>query len=266
MESFLKKLDLFGSNCSFLMNSKKRNSSWIGGMIVIMMIGLCSVFVFYQIYLWLTTGNVIRFFQFNYSKKPEILLKDYDDFMLAICSGTDDNSTNYDPFISDSFKESLVWEYNYRLPWFINGKIEIPLRQCKNKHFPHKLINQFNMRDFINCRCARHEDLKDYNISFSYKDSYSSFLSYQVRLKDEVYNNLSLYNNISKIIQENPPRKYIYFVDSVADLNVFTEDFFTNYLNYHTSYISLSLNNLYEIYLNTISVIVSDSLVVNEGI
>ena len=85
-------------------------------------------------------------------------------------------------------------------------------------------------------------DLKKYNISYNYRDTYTTFLSYEVKFNDEIYQNISKYNESYDYLSNNPVKSVIYYVDSVADLKSYSDQFAPDFKKYFAIIILNFLN------------------------
>ena len=258
MLEYLRKFDFLGTSCSFRMNTKQTNGSWMGGLVMMIYIVFCGYYFIHESLSWIALTYTDINFQYNFIERPEIKLVDYSKFMIAICNGIESNGTNDDPIYQEALNETLQWSFSSKIPWLMKGSIDIPLKTCQSSYFPSTNNNKYSFSFFQNCKCVDPNDLKEYNISYSYKDSYTTFLSYQVMFKDYINANNTLFNYYYQYFLNSPPKNYVYFVDSKADLSSYS-DFLSEFMNYQVSFINPDFYSVYDIFLSLLQIEVNDS-------
>ena len=78
--------------------------------------------------------------------------------------------------------------------------------------------------------------------------------------------NSTLYNYYYQYFKNNPPKNFVYFIDSVADLTDYNGDFLKNFINYQISFVNPDYLSAYDVYLKLIKMTIDDSFVFNGGI
>ena len=265
MKELLKKLDFPGASCEFQMKKQRNFYSWQGGLIMTVFYAFSIYYIFHETKSFVTFLYTSKSFQFVHSLKPELNLRDYEDFMITFCNRNEGNSSNSDPIINEAINETLEWSYIARKPWNMKGSINIPLKQCQINNFPQGTINKDTFKNYENCKCVDVNDLRRFNISFSNEDSYSTYLTYQLKFKDDIYQNQTSYNYYYNYIKNSSAKNYIFFLDSTVDFKDYSNDFFNYFMNnLQKSYLNPDIYSISDNFLNEIEIKINDSYFFND--
>ena len=265
MKKFLRKFDLNGNSCTFFMKNESKKTSWKGGLLFLIFLAGFSLYLVTEILDWTDLQYSTNSFIVNFNSKPIINFSMDPNFMIAFCNFNSQNSSLIDPFIEEGLNDTLQWRYISRLPWLFYGGVNIPLQQCTYDMFPKKSVNKYNNNNFESCKCANAISLMDYNISFAEKDSFSTYLSYDIKFKDYIYQNQSLYNFYYQYLKTNRMKIYTYFISTVVDTNDKSGDYLSSYLEFHSSYINSDLYSTNDIFLSKANIKISDSLLFSKS-
>ena len=108
-------------------------------------------------------------------------------------------------------------------------------------------------------------DLRRFNISFSNEDSYSTYLTYELKFKDDIYQNQTSYNYYYNYIKNSSAKNYIFFLDSTVDFKDYSNDFFNYFMNnLQKSYLNPDIYSISDNFLNEIEIKINDSYFFND--
>ena len=257
MENFFKSLDLWGTNFTFLINKKSRFTSIYGGITTMMFLLGSFIYISYNIYNLLNYDLATTTSDTSLLIRPQINFIEYPKFMFAFCVGDQFNSTKRDPFITKTLNVTLSWHHLTRQPWLISGDIPIKMKTCTFDMFPAKTVNKYTFKLFSDCQCVTNDDLKIYNLSNVYTDSYMSNLRISAKFKDKIYDNTTLYESTYKYYVKSTPKSYLYFIDNVVNISSILNPF-ENYLNFNTQMLNVDLFTTSELYFNILDVKIDD--------
>ena len=262
-KNILESFDLMGVNFTFLNNTKSSKTSVTGGILSIISLFIAFIYTINLLYNWFSISYYSKYYQTDFSKKPEINLKDNSKFMLAFCIGSESNSTYRDYSVIDILNQSLSWSYTIRQPWLIEGNVNIPLEKCKQNMFPRESVNTLTFRIYESCLCADNSKLSKYNISFSFTDTFHSYLTYIVNFKDYILEDPVLLKEAIILLEEHQSRNFIYYVDSIGKIDDHSENFFSNYLNWKVNYLNPYTSYLSDVFLRKVQIKIDDNFVIN---
>ena len=265
MKRFLRKFDMNGSSCSFLMNNEKKMIYWKSGLLFIIFLTGFVLYTVTETMSWTSLLYSYTSYQTNFDPKPKIDLIKYKDFMIAFCNVNNQNASIIDPVINEALNNTLEWRYIAREPWLARGGINIPLKNCTYEMFPKKSVNRRNFLSYKSCYCAEANSLSRYNISYTEKDSFSTFLSYDIKFKDYIYKNQTLYNFYYEYLKTNQIKNYVFFIDTVVDINDYSGNLLSNFLDYQSSFLNADLYANYDIYYSKTYISLSDSPMFSKG-
>ena len=122
------------------------------------------------------------------------------------------------------------------------------------------MMSRYSFKDFENCMCIKSSDLVQ-NISYFFSDSFTSYIDFEVKFNDNITGNQSKYNYYIDYFNNNTPRGYLYFVDSVPDIEKYMNPF-RYFLNFHVELLNPSSQIITNLYLNTIDMTLDDSILI----
>ena len=264
MKDFLEWFDNNGVSMNLFINRKSRSSSWQSGILNLNYLLISLIYILVELYLLFSQSYSKRNFTINYISNPNIKFRDLDDqFMMAFCQGNVDNSTSRDPYALSAVNYSLEWTYFTRKPWLIKNNVELKLKQCNDSNFkfPPYLSNQ-EKKLFKKCQCISTETLNNYDLSYFFTDSYSSYLTYSLMFKNEVITNRTLYENYSDYYRNNPQRLFTYFLDSQGNLDDSSNPL-ESFINYDYAILSPDNYKMVDILLSKIKVEFDENIFYN---
>jgi hypothetical protein len=259
MKDFLEKIDFWGISPKMHVNNKKEISSWQAGIVSLIFILISSIYSIIQLNYYSNLFFTEKYSQTNYIASPQIHIKNFKDFMIAFCHGTGDNSTERDPIALEAVYSTFEWHYLIRNPWLIEDKVFINLTECSNDNFPDYVKDTYTMRLFNKCKCASYNQLRNYNLSFFFTDSYVSYFAYKLMFKDDIINNSTLYKYYSDYYRNNSQRVFTYFIDSTGNVDT-QENQFSNYINYEYSFLSPDFNVILDLFFSLLNVNLDDNM------
>ena len=259
MKEFLEYFDAWGTNLKLQVNSKRNFTSWQAGIVSVIFFIIAFLYTLVQFYYFFNLFYTKKYSQTNYIQSPELNVKDLKQFMFAFCHGTASNSTERDPIAHSAVYSTLEWHYFIRNPWLFEDQVYINLTKCSSDDFPDFVRKTYTMRLFENCQCASYNQLKDYNFSYFFTDSYNSYFAYKLMFKDEVMKNETLYQYYSDYYRNNSQRVFTYFVDSQGNVDSLNDPF-TNFINYDYSYLSPDFSSLTDLFFSSLDVSLDDNI------
>jgi hypothetical protein len=259
MKAFFEYFDVWGTNLKMHVNRKKNYTSWQAGIVSFCFFFIALAYILTQFYYFFNLFYTKKFGQTNYEQFPQLNVKDLKEFMFAFCHGTANNSTERDSIAQDAVYSTLEWHYFIRNPWLFEDKIFINLKECTHDDFPNFVKNTYTMRLFQKCQCASYNQLKNFNFSYFFTDSYNSYFAYKLMFKDEVVNNNTLYQYYSDYYRNNSQRVFTYFVDSQGNVDNLNDPF-TNYINYDYSYLSPDFSVVTDLFFSSLNVFLDDNI------
>jgi hypothetical protein len=262
MLNFLQNFDLKGTKFQLQVNCDKRVSSWQAGINSLLFIITATLYTLVQFYYFFNLSYTKKFSQTNYVNNPQSNMKDLNKFMFAFCHGSADNSTERDPIAHEAVYSTLEWHYFIRNPWLFEDKIYIKLKECTKEDFPDFLRETYSMRLFQNCKCAGFDQLRDFNFSYFFTDSYNSYFAYKLMFKDHIINNSTLYQYYSDYFRNNTQRIFTFFVDSQGNVDK-QDNPFTNFINYDYSYLSPDFSAISDLFFSSLKVSLDDNFFIS---
>ena len=260
MKNFLRKFDFLGATASFHVNSKRIYTSWKGGLSLLLFFSISAIYFLNEFNDWIYLVHNTKSFNLSFNNLPSLNLQDSSQFMIAICNGNEDNSSYLDPVMKNVINETLQWKYIIRTNVNYKGSINIPITDCSRNNFPPKMITKNDFKRFQNCRCVNNTDLAYYNMSYFITDSYSTFLSYEFKFNQSIYENLTLYNYYYNYFKKNPLKNTVYFIDSVINIDKSNDDAVRYFMNYQQSFVNPDFTNIFDIYMRNNSVELDDRI------
>ncbi len=262
IKNILESFDFWGVDFTFLNNTKTRRTSIKGGILSLISIILSIIYIFNEFYNWLSVSYYTKYYQSDFERMPEINLIDYPKFMLAFCIGTENNSTVRDDSVIEMLNRTLTWSYVVRTPWLMEKSVNIPLETCKKSMFPKESVNSLTFRMYQNCLCADSSKLSQFNISYSFTDTYHSYLNYIINFRDDILDNDTRILEAYYHLIERQSRNFIYFVDSIGKIDDHSENFFSNYMNWKVNYLNPDVYYLSDVFLSRVEVKIDDNFFV----
>jgi hypothetical protein len=259
MKKYLEKIDIWGNTPTMHVNRKKEISSWQAGVVCLIFVIISSIYTLIQLNYYSNLFYTEKYSQTNHIASPQINIKNFKDFMIAFCHGTGDNSTERDPIAHEAVFSTFEWNYYIRNPWLIEDKVFINLTDCSYHSFPEFIKDTNTMRLFNKCKCASHNLLKNFNLSFFFTDSFWSYFTYKLMFKDNIVNNSTLYKYYSDYFRNNSQRLFTYFIDSTGNVER-NENQFSNYINYEYSYLSPDFNVVLDLFFSLLDVNLDDNM------
>jgi hypothetical protein len=243
------------------MNKKSRNTSIKGGILTCAFIIVAILYIINEIKNWVGNVYYTKYSQVNYLAQPLMSFRDYPNFMMVFCVGTEVNSTFRDSNLINSLNISLSWHYTIREPWLYENEINIKLKSCKKTMFPKAAVTSLTFKIYEHCSCADSKSLAAYNISYAFTDTFNSYLAYNIKFNDDILNDPTKYQQAYTYLKQNPSRSFAYFVDSIGNIDDYTSDVFTYFMNYKFNFINPDVLYIADMYLNAINVVIDDNYV-----
>ncbi len=201
-------------------------------------------------------------FKYEITAKPYLDFSKNPDFMIAYCLGGATNITYRDPVIINALNITMNWKNTLNHPYMITGRVNIPVNKCRLKDFPKSVTDHFTYKNYYMCSCVNSKSLSKYNISYFNTDSYFTTLDLEVKFNDTILRNPTLYNYYTNYFNMQTPRSFMYFVDTIADVDDYVSPF-KNFLNFHSQFLNPGTMVVSNLYMNKIFLELDDNLVLN---